>query len=446
MALQISEVVASRARWGLLGLWIIVLAELLLNPVAKVMLGPKGPLASLLPDQLHCVMVQGQCVAVHAEGLSASIFWGMVLPILVVVLFLFGHELWRRVCPLSFISILSREFRSVARDWFHRGDAEYSKKVIPPVTLKENSFLRRYHSYLQLAILYVALCCRILFVNSERSFLAEFMLFFILAAIIVGLLYDGKTWCQYLCPVAPVEEFFMGPRALLGNTAHLLARRRGQVSQSMCRKIDEQGKEKSICVACKQDCIDIDAEKAYWSGLMSPRKQFLSYGYAGLVVGYFWYYFLYAGNWHYYASGVWSVESHQAQRIFNPGLFLFGHGLFIPKIVSVPLVLGLFLLGGYGLGVVIERSLGKWQQSKTGSFNPVVLRHHCITLNTFAVFNFYFVFSGRNYIERLPAPIPLYVPAVLSAISAVWLYRTWGRRSIDCYNELSQKKEVAGIS
>ena len=238
----------------------------------------------------------------------------------------------------------------------------------------------------------------------------------------------------------------MGPRALLGNTAHLLARRRGQVSQSMCRKIDEQGKEKSICVACKQDCIDIDAEKAYWSGLMSPRKQFLSYGYAGLVVGYFWYYFLYAGNWHYYASGVWSVESHQAQRIFNPGLFLFGHGLFIPKIVSVPLVLGLFLLGGYGLGVVIERSLGKWQQSKTGSFNPVVLRHHCITLNTFAVFNFYFVFSGRNYIERLPAPIPLYVPAVLSAISAVWLYRTWGRRSIDCYNELSQKKEVAGIS
>jgi hypothetical protein len=91
--------------------------------------------------------------------------------------------------------------------------------------------------------------------------------------------------------VAPVEEFYTGSRGLLGSQAHLPRHPRVRVSQSMCRTLPVNGKaEKSACVGCKLHCIDIDAEKTYWQGLMQPRRQRLSYGYAGLVISYFGYY------------------------------------------------------------------------------------------------------------------------------------------------------------
>jgi hypothetical protein len=43
----------------------------------------------------------------------------------------------------------------------------------------------------------------------------------------------------------------------------------------------------------------------YWARLEQPSFAFERYAYVGLVVGYFLYYYLYAGNWDYYFSGAW---------------------------------------------------------------------------------------------------------------------------------------------
>ncbi|HYP03649.1 MAG TPA: 4Fe-4S binding protein, partial [Cyanobium sp.] len=276
-----SEATALRARQGMAGLWLAIIASLFHDPITPEWTGTDSPFRPLAEEATRCVQVQDHCLHSSNYPLGAPLHWGLLLPVLIAVIFLFGHELWRRVCPLSFFSQLGRRFG--------RGGK-----------IRSDSFLARHHFEIQFGLFYLALCCRILFVNADRLCLAVFLLAFILAAFVVGMLFEGKSWCQYFCPVAPVEEFYTGPRGLLGSQAHGPRHRRARVSQSMCRTLPAKGlEEKSACVGCKLHCIDIDAEKTYWQGLMQPRRQRLSYGYAGLVISYFGYYYLYAGNWWY---------------------------------------------------------------------------------------------------------------------------------------------------
>jgi len=118
----------------------------------------------------------------------------------------------------------------------------------------------------------------------------------------------------------------------------------------MCRTVLPDGKEQSACVACQNPCIDIDSERVYWDELSKPKESFIRYGYFGLVVGYFVYYYLYAENWEYYFSGAWARQSDQLTTLFNAGFYLFGQPVNIPKLIAVPLTLGSFTVFGYLLG------------------------------------------------------------------------------------------------
>ena len=42
-----------------------------------------------------------------------------------------------------------------------------------------------------------------------------------------------------------------------------------------------------------------------------------------LVLGYFVYYYLYAGNWNYYFSGAWARQQNQLTTLLDPGFFIF---------------------------------------------------------------------------------------------------------------------------
>jgi hypothetical protein len=143
------------------------------------------------------------------------------------------------------------------------------------------------------------LCGRLLFFNAEPWALGLICLIIIASAIFVGYLYDGKSWCQYFCPMYPVQRIFGEPRGLFTREAHTSKQ---TITQSMCRVSNSKKDEKSNCTGCQHPCIDIDAEKSYWSGINQPSRKFLYYGYVGLVIGYFFYYNLYAGNWNYSAS------------------------------------------------------------------------------------------------------------------------------------------------
>ncbi|MEM8602767.1 MAG: EF-hand domain-containing protein, partial [Cyanobacteria bacterium P01_H01_bin.121] len=246
----------------------------------------------------------------------------------------------------------------------------------------------------------------------------------IIAAITVGFLYGGKAWCQYFCPMAPVQTIYAEPRALLAKPSHEGERQR--ITQSMCRTLKD-GKELSACVACQSPCIDIDAERSYWDRLTDRETGWNYYGYVGIAVGYFVYYFLYAGNWNYYLSGAWAHEESQIANIWKPGLYLFGEAIAIPKLIAVPLVLSLFTFLGIVLGQSLEKRYAAYQRRQHRSLPPEMIRHRLFTLCTFLIFNFFFIFAAQNFIQLLPRPLPDLFAVVLATLSTLWLSRTWPR-------------------
>ena len=84
------ETQARVARWALLIAW-LGLIVLLLKPE----LGP-GYRSSVCLESTIC-----------RPGIGNDIFWNIGLP-LVILAVLVSHELWRRICPLSFVSQLFR--------------------------------------------------------------------------------------------------------------------------------------------------------------------------------------------------------------------------------------------------------------------------------------------------------------------------------------------------
>ena len=423
MLANISERQAHLARWILTIGWLILIVSLFYDPVSALLTQPENTSSPLRLNLENCVIVQGECLVEVPYALGAPIFWGMVVPSAIFILLVFGHEFWRRICPLSFMSQLSR-----AMGW------QRHKKTTNPKTGKvktelvkvpKNSWLYRNALYLQFGLFFLGLCSRILFVNSNRLTLGIFLLGTILAAIIVGYLYGGKSWCHYFCPMAPVQKIYGEPRGLLNSTAHQGDRQK--ITQSMCRTVGKNNNELSACVACNSPCIDIDAERAYWDDITQPERQWLHYGYVGIAVGYFVYYFLYSGNWNYYLSGAWAHQEDQLASLFKPGFYLFGQAIAIPKIVAVPLTLGIFTLGGYWLGKFLEKRYKAYQLRKKQNTSTEIIRHRMFSLGTFFIFNFFFIFAGQNYIKLLPQFLQYMFPVAIAICSTLWLYRTWER-------------------
>jgi hypothetical protein len=54
--------------------------------------------------------------------------------------------------------------------------------------------------------------------------------------------------------------------------------------ESLCRTLDEQGRERSSCEHCHSPCLDIDASKAYRTSLLEERGLGAAWwSYPGLV-------------------------------------------------------------------------------------------------------------------------------------------------------------------
>ena len=149
---------------------------------------------------------------------------------------MFGHELWRRICPLSFLSQIPRALgwqRQTQKRNPKSGELRPQLARVPP-----DSWLARHYPALQFGWLFVGLCGRILFFNADRLVLAGWLLLTIAAAVAVGWLYGGKAWCQYFCPMAPVQSVYSTPTSLLGSSAPMSPT---TITQSMCRTVDANG-------------------------------------------------------------------------------------------------------------------------------------------------------------------------------------------------------------
>lgn len=415
-------------RWLLTCGWLLLIFSLFYDPISPWLTDPNNTLSPLGIDPEVCVKVQEVCLEQTPYALGARLFWTAIVPAAIFILLVFGHELWRRICPLSFLSQIPR---ALGKQRQHRRvDPKSGKTSYELVKVKKDSWLGRNYLYLQFGLFYLGLCIRLLFVNSDRWALGIFLIFTILSAIAVGYLYGGKSWCQYFCPMAPVQKIYGEPSGLLTSKAHEGDQQ--TITQSMCRTVNQEGKEQSACVACQSPCIDIDAERSYWDGITKPDQQLLYYGYIGLVISFYFYYYLYAGNWDYYFSGSWTHEANQLTTLLSPGFYLFNNPIPIPKLVAVPLTLGFFGGGSYFLGWKVEKSYKNYLLRTNQFLSKQQIQHRIFTLCTFVVFNLFYAFGARPNIALLPLPLKYFYDVLLVVVSSLWLYQTWGR-SPDLY-------------
>jgi hypothetical protein len=410
-----------RVRWVLTLGWFLLIASLFYDPITPILTQPQSWFSPFRLDPNQCVKIRELCMDQPPYSLSVLIWWAMIVPAGILILLVFGHEFWRRICPLSFLSQIPRALK-----------LQRKRKVIDPVTqeiryelvtIGEHSWLGRNHLYVQFGLFIIGLGLRILFVNGDRLALGYFLIATILCSILVGYLYAGKSWCNYFCPMAPVQMIYTGPRALLGSKAHATP----GITQSMCRTIDSTGQEKSACVSCKMPCIDIDAEKTYWQELRKPGRRLVQYGYLGMVIGFYLYYFLYAGNWDYYFTGAWTHEEQLLSRVLDPGFYHNGHALAIPKAIAVYLTYAVLTTLTFALGITLEKLYRRYARWRGRAVSAEQAQHFAFTIFTGVSFWTFFSYGARPSLNRLPDLLLLAFNALVVLVGAIWIFRTLGR-------------------
>mgnify|MGYP006270036511 FL=1 len=396
-------------RWVLLIGWVLLIASLLLPWIA-------------LPDALvpACSeLVDPDCHLHHQPG--NRLFWGTVVPVGVLLIGVVSHELWRRICPLAFVSQLARSL-----GWQRSRPGRKGRPEV--VQVEADSWLARHHLALQWSLLIAGLCLRLLWVNGSPLGLAILLLVTLAAALLVGWAWGGKAWCQYVCPMGPVQTVLTGLRGPLGSTAHVGTSSR--VTQSMCRTIAADGREQSACVACQAPCIDIDAERSFWQTLRGKRSLAWAWGsYPGLTLAFF---LLMdqvgvgtdlAGHpLGYLRSGGWAFDAGLPMRI---GQSLWP-GLPLPRLLEIPLVLSAAAALSALLFGALQRLLQR-RYTREGLGEPLeraVLRTRLLA--SFSAINVFFWFVDPFQGALGPIGGQLLRSLVLVA-SAIGLFRSWGR-------------------
>jgi len=116
-------------RWVLLLGWLLLIISLFFPAISL----PQGMTPTCAEWMENC--------AVHSQP-GNRLFWGVVVPSALMLIVLTSHELWRRICPLAFVSQL---FRALGRQRTKIG------KGGKPEVVKVNadSWLGRNHIQLQ---------------------------------------------------------------------------------------------------------------------------------------------------------------------------------------------------------------------------------------------------------------------------------------------------------
>ncbi len=425
---KVSERQMHYVRWLLAIGWLILIFSMFYDPISYHLTDPTDPHMLLSPfrikKDLGCVQFQGACSDLEPYAIGARLFWGIIVPIAIFLLLIFGHEAWRRICPLMFLSQIPR-----ALGWQRRSqviDPLTNTARSEPIAIAKNSWLGRNYLYMQFGLLFLGLNVRLLFVNSDRLALGIFLCLTILAAVTVGFLYAGKSWCQYFCPMAPVQAVYTGPRGLLASEAH--QNQESGITQSMCRTVDRSGKEKSACVSCQSPCFDIDAERSYWDGINRSDRKLLYYGYLGLVIGFYAYFTLYSGNPNFLAGGVWG-ETNQFVMLWQPGFYISGQAIPIPKLFAVPLTLASSTLITYVIGRRLERAYKRYSKRKNIALNASQIHHRAFTLCAFISFNLLFWMGVNPTLGWLHPFEQQFIGWIAVIASTMWFYRTFGRTS-----------------
>ncbi|QBF33975.1 4Fe-4S binding protein [Thalassococcus sp. S3] len=401
-------------RSALLLAWLGLIASLFWDPVTAELTRPEN-LSSPFRIDKPVAEMQGQTYDVPPYEMGARIFWTMAVPLVPLFLMVFGHEAWRRICPLSMASQIPRYLG--LRRWKTKVQRRTGKLDRVLALIDQDSWLARNVWYFQFWLLFLGINARLLFINSDRTALAIALLSIIVAAIVVGILWGGKTWCNYFCPVNVVQKIYTEPRGLLESAPHLL---RPRLPQSICRSSGPNG-DQTACVACTASCGDIDLERSYWDGISNPQRRKVYYMFLGLIVGFYGYYYLYSGNWDYYFSGFWTHEADTLGKLLDPGFFLMGREVPIPKLAAVPITMSLSCLTSLIIGMLAERLYRYIRRNDTITEADII--NQCLSVSAWLSINTFYFFGGRPNLLLLPSLAMHVVDLVIVALSTMWLWQ-----------------------
>lgn len=321
------------------------------------------------------------------QGLAGRVVWTMAVASLPLFIVLVGYHRWRRICPLAFF-------------------AQIPVRLRRPGPKKVTAWTEGHYYYITLAVFFVSLWLRLVATNGDGHAISVFFVLIILAALIFGAFYTGKTWCNYICPVSFIEKIYTEPHGLR------------ETPNSQCAK----------CTACKKFCPDINEENGYWKEIESLPKKFAYFSFPGLVFGFYFYYYLQAGTWDYYFGGRWVDEPNLVHDAFMPGHDAATAGFFflpgVPRALASILTLALFALFSYFLFSLLEKLIGGFLRRRDAELDAGRARHVMFALAAFAAFTIFYTFAGAPTLYKyFPWVVPHVFFAVVVLVATYFLVR-----------------------
>jgi hypothetical protein len=308
------------------------------------------------------VFIAFPILTVLFEAYAGGVVWTLVIASLPLFIVLVGYHRWRRICPLAFV-------------------AQLPARLNRPGTRKAGPWLETNYYYVAFAVFFASLWLRLIATNGDGYAISAFIGLLALMALLVGVFYTGKTWCNYLCPISFIEKIYTEPQGLR------------ETPNSQC----------TPCTACKKACPDINEENGDWKEMASRPKRWVSYAFPGLVSGFYLYFYLQTGTWHYYFSGAWTREPGLVWTAFGPGHTPWTAGFFflpaVPRAVAAALTLALWSLAGVLFFSRLERLVGAW---RGGWHDATRVRHVTMSLAAGTAFVTFYSFAGAPTLRLVP--------------------------------------------
>jgi hypothetical protein len=339
--------------------------------------------ARVAPDSFWMVATRTAAVLVYlavvalcfTSNFGPRLFWTMALPLVPIGFVIAGFHAWRRVCPLAFFGLIGRRLGRKPR--------------------RVGKWVEQWFFVISFVFLAVMFVFRLVVINGDGAWMGATLIGVGLLAGFANAFYTGKTWCNFFCPVAVVERIYTEP-----NSLH-------HESNSQC----------ATCTACKRDCPDIDQENAYWKNVTAKQRRFAFYAFPGLVLAFYTYYYLRAGNWEAYFDGKWTVTPASSEMLWGSGFYFWPQ---VPAVVAATLTLAGFSAISYGLFWMLERIVGHFVEDAER-------RDHIVfTIAAFSAFNVFYLFAGAPGLINLPGA-PRLVAFVVPLVATLFLFKRLAR-------------------
>jgi hypothetical protein len=344
-------------------------------------------------------------VNITVPWIGGRLTWTVAIAGLPLFFVVVGYHRWRRICPLAFVAQLPTRLGRAGQRRAGRW-------------LQANGYRMAF------AVFLLSLWLRLVATNGDGHALATFLVAACLAAVVIGLVYTGKTWCNYVCPVSFVEKLYTEPRGL------------HDTPNSQC----------ATCTACKPACPDINQENSYWKEILQPGKRQVFYAFPGVVLAFYAYYYLQSGTWAYYFDGSWTNEPGVAGMAFLPGVDAATAGLFfwpeVPRALAAALTLGLGGAVSLATFAALERGLGPALRARELVHDDAGVRNVMFTLAAFTAFIGFYAFAGAPTLRLVPGLTHSF-QVVVVAVGTLCLARRVGRRQSTFAEETLARRIIA---